>query len=82
MRATFRGAPFFAQGYLAHKKQHPPGTLHHDSALGPMVALGEGAVSYERGTPVARMARASGEGGAKTQSTVILFRVGTGVPRS
>ena len=40
------------QGYLAHTKQRPPRTLQSDHALGPMVALGGGAVSYERGTPV------------------------------
>jgi len=40
------------QGYLAHKKLRPPGTLLKDYAWGPMAILGEGAVSYERGTPV------------------------------
>ena len=45
------------QWYFAHKKQPPPGTLHRtlhsrDFFQGPMMALGGGAVSYERGTPV------------------------------
>ena len=40
------------QGYLAHKKQHPPGALKSDYTWGHMVVLGGGAVSYERGTPV------------------------------
>ena len=40
------------QGYLAHKKLRLPRTLPYDFAQGPMVALGEGAVSYERGTSV------------------------------
>ena len=44
--------PGTVQGYLAHKKLQPPRTLQEDCALGPMVALGGGAVSYERGTPV------------------------------
>ena len=39
-------------GYLAHKKQRPPRTLQKDYAQGPMEALGRGAVSYERCTPV------------------------------
>ena len=39
------------QGYLAHKKQRPPSTLQYDYTQGPMVVLGGGAVSYERGTP-------------------------------
>ena len=39
------------QGYIAHKKQRAPRTLHQDYAQGPMEALEEGAVSYERGTP-------------------------------
>ena len=37
------------QGYLAHKKTPLPGTLQYAHALGPMVVLGGGAVSYERG---------------------------------
>ena len=40
------------EGYFAHKKQHPPGTLQKVYAQGPMVAPGGGAVAYERGTPV------------------------------
>ena len=35
------------QGYLAHKKQPPPKTLQ-----GPMVVVGVGGVSHERGAPV------------------------------
>ena len=41
-------------GYLAHKKKRPTRTLNEDYAWGPMVALGEDAVSYGRGTPVWR----------------------------
>ena len=37
--------PSAVQGYLAHKKQHPPRTLHQDYAWVPMVVLGRGAVS-------------------------------------
>ena len=40
------------QGYLAHKKERPPGTLQWEYAEGPMVVIGGGAVSYEWGTPV------------------------------
>ena len=40
------------QGYLAHTKQRPTGTLHKDYAKGPTVVPGGGAVSYEQGTPV------------------------------
>jgi hypothetical protein len=40
------------QGYLAHKKPHPPMTLQQAYAEGPVVAWGGGAISYERGTPV------------------------------
>jgi hypothetical protein len=42
------------RGYLAHRKQRPPRTLQKDCAKGPMVILGGGVVSYERGTPVGR----------------------------
>ena len=37
------------QGYLAHKKTHPPRTLPY--ALGPMGVPGGWVCSYERGTP-------------------------------
>ena len=40
------------QGYLAHQKHFPPGTLQKDYTWGPVVVLGGVAVSYERGTPV------------------------------
>ena len=40
------------QGYLAHKKQRPARTLQKENAQGPMVVVGGGVVSYERGTPV------------------------------
>jgi len=46
------GAAEALQGYLAHKKTPPPRTLQEPYAWGPMVVLGGGAVSYERGTPV------------------------------
>ena len=46
------------QGYLAHKKPSPHGTLQWTHAYGPMVVLGGVAVSYERGTP-APMARST-----------------------
>jgi hypothetical protein len=39
------------QGYLAHKKPPPPRTLQQAYAYGPVVVLGGGLVSYERGTP-------------------------------
>ena len=42
------------QGYLAHKKQPPNWTLQQPNAQGSTVVLGGGAVSYERGTPVAQ----------------------------
>ena len=41
------------QGYLAHKKPHPPRTLQWNYSYGPLVALERGVVSYERGAPVA-----------------------------
>jgi len=40
------------QGYLVHKKTLPPRTLQQDYAEGPVVVLGGGVVSYERGSPV------------------------------
>ena len=40
------------QGYLAHERYPPPRTLQQDYAQGPLVVLGGGAISYERGTPV------------------------------
>ena len=42
------------QGYFAHKKQPPPRTLlcTVGICLGPMMVLGRGVVSDERGTPV------------------------------
>ena len=40
------------QGYLDHKKQRPLRTLPLEYALDPMAALREGALSYERGSPV------------------------------
>ena len=36
--------PRTAQGYLAHKKPHPPRTLQHDYAYGPTAVLGGGRV--------------------------------------
>ena len=44
--------PTWLQGYLAHKKLPPRRTLQQDYTWGPMVVLGEGKVSYERGIPV------------------------------
>ena len=41
------------QGYLANKKHPPPRTLQWDFTKGHVVVLGRGAISYERGTPVA-----------------------------
>ena len=52
------------QGYRAHKKDPPPRSLQQDCTLGPMVALGGGAVSYERGTPVLRVALSSDSRGS------------------
>ena len=40
------------QGYLVHKKPPAHRTLQWGYAQDPMVVLGRGAVSYERGTPV------------------------------
>ena len=45
------------QGNLARKKQRPPTTLQQEYAQGPMVVLGGGAVSSERGTPVGASAQ-------------------------
>ena len=42
------------QGYLTHKKLPHPETLQLEHAEGPVVVLGRGAVSYERGTLVAQ----------------------------
>ena len=44
------------QGYLAHMKLPPPRTLLKDYAYGPVVVLGGGGGSYERGTPVSLVA--------------------------
>ena len=52
LQPSYTGIPVILQGYLDLKKQHPPRNLQKDYAQGPMVALGGGAVSYERGTPV------------------------------
>jgi len=43
------------QGYLAHKKHPSPRSLQQDYTQGLMVVLGAGAISYERGTPVASL---------------------------
>ena len=43
--------PWRIQGYLAHQKQPPRRTLQ-DYVQGPIVAIGRGGVSFERGTPV------------------------------
>ena len=51
------------QGYLAHKKLHPPRTLQQDHAVGPTGVLGGWAFSYEQGTPV----RVSGIPGGGTR---------------
>ena len=51
------GAEGRVQGYLAHKNPPSPRTLQQDSTLGPMVVLGGGTVSYERGAPVRLAAR-------------------------
>jgi hypothetical protein len=40
------------QGHLAQKKEPPPRSLQWDYVWGPVVALGEGGGSYERGIPV------------------------------
>ena len=51
-RCSLSGFSFCeVQGYLSHKKQRPSSALQWDYAYGPMVVLGEGAVSYEQGTP-------------------------------
>jgi hypothetical protein len=42
------------QGYLADEKHHIHRTLQKDYASGPTVVMWGGAVSYERGTPVAQ----------------------------
>jgi hypothetical protein len=47
--------------YLAHKKNCPPRTLQWDYTWGPMVVLGAGAVSYERGTSVCTHAEPGSE---------------------
>ena len=54
------------QGYLADKKQRPLRTLQWDFAEGPMVALGEGAASFERGTLVNRTYTANKAAGTTT----------------
>ena len=43
---------FPVEGYLVHKKHSPLRTQQWDHTLGPVVVLGGGVVSYERGTPV------------------------------
>ena len=43
--------PQTPQEYLSHKKQRPPWTLQQECAQGPMVVLGKGSISHERGTP-------------------------------
>ena len=48
MHNTLRGL----QGYLAYIKSLPPRTLLKACAYDPVVVLGGGVVSYERGTPV------------------------------
>ena len=44
--------PYTLQGYLAHKKTPTPLGQPHDPRHSPNVGSWEGAVSYERGTPV------------------------------
>ena len=49
---TMANVDGLVHGYLAHKKQPPRRTLQKDHAWAHVVVLGEGAVSYEPGTPV------------------------------
>ena len=44
--------PSALQWYLVYEKTPPPRTLQYGYAYGPMVGLGGGAFSYERGAPV------------------------------
>jgi hypothetical protein len=50
--ARQRPNPTTVQGYLAHKKRHPPIGPSQGPTHGPTVGSLGGAVSYERGTPV------------------------------
>jgi hypothetical protein len=55
LKETFQGFALplsILQGYLAHKKPPPPGTVHED--------LWGWAFSYERGTPAADQSGAPG----------------------
>ena len=57
--ASGQKSPFFLQGYLAHKKRQPHGTLRLWPYGGPRGL----AVSYERGTPVGVRAMKKKRGG-------------------
>ena len=69
------------QGYVAHENTHLPRTLQLYYAQDPMVVLGGGAVSYDRGTPIARQCAATSRGKRLGASAVlggsgVGFRVG------
>ena len=57
-----RPSPRSLQGYLTHKKQRSLRTLQWYSEKGPLVVLGDGAVSYERGS-LHRCFRVRSQGG-------------------
>ena len=57
-------------GYLAHKKQRPPGTLQYEYVEGPMVVLGRGGVYYERGTPAQSLSQGHAREGAPGVATL------------
>ena len=53
----FQGSGFnqHSSGFKIQDPTRPPMTLQQGYAWGPMVILGGGAFSYERGTPVGRL---------------------------
>ena len=80
-RMLLRSSRLYVQGYLAHKKTPPPRILQFDYALGPVVVLWRGAVSYERGTPAAHLTPPHGAPGWYPRSSPSSIRATTGVPR-
>jgi len=51
-------------------------TIHYAYALGPLVVLGGGAFSYERGNPVQHDAPAEARGPIRSTARVSMWRIG------
>ena len=66
------------QGYLAHKKTHPPRTLQKDHAQDPRGVLGVLVLSHGRGTPIVKSRQVSEVKNKKLSKATGASRGGTG----